>query len=157
MQRDKSILWIFGGLAGIFLLLFIFIDSPLGFLDGTPDKPVPGKVYDLTLGNLAIARRSPVLVVLFMKEVDPEGVRMSRLLPALAVKLRGRAIVALAKMEGSPELASRTSVTILPAWVLYRNGTEVSRAEGPNGDLSLERLVEEQTGKLDPTTASYPN
>ena len=43
------------------------------------------------------------------------------------------------------ELAKRAAVQGLPAWVIYREGIEVSRATGENADLSVDRLLAEQS------------
>ena len=51
MKPDKTLLWIFGGIAAAFALLFFASDLPLEIFRGGPSKPVPGKVYQLTSDN----------------------------------------------------------------------------------------------------------
>jgi thioredoxin-like negative regulator of GroEL len=147
MKSDKTILWIFGGLAGALGLIFFLSDLPVGFFSGTPARPVPGKVYELTSSNLAIARRAPVLVALFTAAGNADGFRMARSLPSLAQQVKDRAIVAVGNLDSEPELASKAGVKDLPAWVVYRDGNEVCRATGRNADLSVSRFIKEQTGK----------
>lgn len=147
MKPDKSLRWIFGGLAAALGLLFFVMDLPSGFLHGGAAKPVPGKVYELTCENLAAARRhAPVLIVLFTSRGDKAGARMSRGLQLLARRTKDRAIVAVGNLDDEPELARKAGVHELPAWVIYRDGAEVSRASGDDADLSLDRLIAEQTG-----------
>lgn len=147
MKSDKGFLWIVGGVAAAFAVLFCASDLPLGFFDGAPAKPVAGKVYELTSKNLAIARHNaPVLVALFTSRGDAAGARMTRGLSFLAERVRDRAIVAVANLDEEPDLAKKAGVETLPAWVIYSNGVEVSRATGENADLSVERLIAEQTG-----------
>ena len=71
---------------------------------------------------------------------------MSRGLDSLAKRVRDRAIVAVGNLDDEPELAKKAGVGELPAWVIYSGGTEVSRATGENADLSIDRLIAEQTG-----------
>jgi thioredoxin-like negative regulator of GroEL len=147
MKSDKGILWIFGGLAAVLCLMFFMMDLPLGFLSGGAVKPVPGKVYELTSENMATARRVPVLVALFTGQGNADGTRMARTLPSLADRVKDRAIIAMGNLDAEPELASKVNVHELPAWIIYRNGQEVTRATGEHADISLNRFIEEQTGK----------
>jgi thioredoxin-like negative regulator of GroEL len=147
MKKDKSIQWIFGILAVALCLMFFWTDLPLGFLDGGASRPVPGKVYELTPENLAMARRAPVLVALFTTKGNADGTRMERTLPSLATRTKDSAIVAIGNLDSEPGLAEKARVKDLPAWVIYRDGNEVSRATGKYADISLERLIKEQTGK----------
>jgi thioredoxin-like negative regulator of GroEL len=147
MKSDKSILWIFGGIAAVFLLLFVVGDLPPGLFRGGPEKPVPGKVYQLTTDSLAVARRhSPVLVALFTSKGNTAGARMSRGLNSLAESMKERAIVAVGNLDADPDLADRAAVRELPAWVIYRNGEEVGRATGENADIGLQGLIAKETG-----------
>jgi hypothetical protein len=147
MKPDKSILWIFGGIAAVFLLLFVVGDLPPGLFRGGPDKPVPGKVYQLTADSLAVARRhAPMLVALYTAKGNTAGARMSRGLNSLAENMKDRAIVAVGNLDADPDLAERAAVKDLPAWVIYRNGEEVGRATGDDADLGLQRLIAKETG-----------
>ncbi len=147
MKSEKGFLRIAGGVAAVLALLIFATDLPGGFFSGTPAKPVAGKVYELTAENLSTARRNaPVLVALFTKRGNVAGARMSRGLDSLAQRVRDRAMVAVANLDDEPELAKKAGIEELPAWVIYNGGTEVSRATGENADLSLERLIAEQTG-----------
>ena len=97
-------------------------------------------------GNLAVARRhSPVLVALYTTRGNVSGSRMSRSLKAFADRVKDRAIVALGNLDEEPDLAKRAGVDYLPAWVVYSDGVEVSRATGDNADLSVDRLLNAQT------------
>jgi thioredoxin-like negative regulator of GroEL len=71
---------------------------------------------------------------------------MARTLPSLAEKVKATAIVAMGDLDAEPDLASKTGVREVPAWVIYRDGKEVTRAVGKNSDISLDRLIKEQTG-----------
>jgi thioredoxin-like negative regulator of GroEL len=146
-KSDKSILWIFGGLAVLLCLMFFVMDLPLGFLTGGASKPMPGKVYELTAENLSAARRVPVLVALFTTHDNMDGTRMARTLPSLAERVKDTAIVAHGNMDSEPDLAAKANVRELPAWIIYRDGREVTRATGKYADVSLDRLIQEQTGK----------
>ena len=147
MKSDKTLLWIFGALAGVLGTMFFITDLPANFFGGGSAKPVPGKVYELTSENLAAARRqAPVLVALFTSRGNKAGARMSRGLAPLAERIRDRAIVAVGNLDDEPELGAKASVRELPAWVIYRDGAEVCRATGENADLSVDRLIAEQTG-----------
>jgi len=147
MKSDKSILWIFGALAAVLGIMFFAIDLPLGFFSGGAPKPVPGKVYQLTSENLAAVRRqAPVMVALFTSRGSNAGARMSRGLASLADRIKDRAIVAVGNLDDEPGLGAKAGVKELPAWVIYRDGAEVSRATGENADISLDRLIAEQTG-----------
>ena len=147
VKSDKSLLWIFGALLAVLGIMFFAIDMPLGFLHGGAPKPVPGKVYTLTAENLSAARRqAPVMVALFTSRGNNAGARMSRGLGSLAQRIKDRAIVAVGNLDEEPGLAAKAGVKELPAWVIYRGGTEVSRATGENADLSLARLIAEETG-----------
>ncbi len=147
MKSDKSLLWIFGGIAAVFLLLFVIGDLPPGFLSGAPKKPVPGEVYQLTADSLAVARRhAPVLVALYTAKGSTAGARMARGLNSLAESVKDRAIVAVGNLDSDPELANRAAVKDLPAWVIYRDGEEVGRATGENADLGLPGLIAKETG-----------
>lgn len=146
MKSDKSLLWIGGGIAGLLFVLYLITGVPLDTFKGGASRPVPGKVYELTADNLAVARRhAPVLVALYTTKGNVAGARMSRSLNSLADRVKDRAIVALGNLDDEPELAKRARVDYLPAWVFYRDGTEVSRATGDNSDLSVDRLLNEQT------------
>lgn len=147
MKSDKTILWIFGGLAVVLCGMFFATDLPIGFFSGAPARPVPGKVYELTSDNLAIARRAPVVVALFTAKNNADGFRMARSLPLLAEQVKDRAIVAVGNIDSEPELAAKAAVKDLPAWVVYRDGNEVCRATGSNADLSVSRFIKEQTGR----------
>ena len=148
MKKEKNILWIFGALAAVLGVLFFASDLPLSIFRGGPAKPVPGKVYELTVDNLSAARRNaPVLIALFTTRGNMAGARMSRGLGFLASRVKDRAIVAAGNLDDEPGLAAKAGVAELPAWVIYRDGQEVSRATGDNADLSLDRFIEEQTGK----------
>lgn len=145
-SSDKSLLWIGGGLLLMFGLFYLLTDVPLDVFKGGASKPVPGKVYELTSDNLAVARRhAPVLVALYTTKGNVAGSRMSRGLNSFADRVKDRAIVALGNVDEEPELARKAAVDFLPAWVIYRDGMEVSRATGDNADLSVERLLNEQT------------
>ncbi len=149
MKSGNGFLWIAGGVAVVLVLMIWATDTPLGFFGGGPAKPIAGKVYELTAGNLATARRNaPVLVALFTTGGNTAGVRMSRGLDSLAKRVRDRAIVAVGNLDDEPELAKKAGVGELPAWVIYSGGTEVSRATGENADLSIDRLIAEQTGAV---------
>ena len=146
MKSDNGFLWIAGGVAAAIALMIFVSDLPTGFFNGAPAKPVAGKVYGLTTGNLSIARRNaPVLVALFTGRGNTAGARMARGLDSLAQSVRDRAIVALGNLDEEPELAEKAGVDALPVWVVYAGGIEVSRATGENADLSVERLIAEQT------------
>jgi thioredoxin-like negative regulator of GroEL len=147
MKSDKGILWIFGALAAVLCLMFFATDLPLGFLSGGAPKPVPGKVYELTAENMGVARRVPVLVALFTRNGNMDGTRMSRMLPSLAERIKDRAIVASGNLDQEPDLASKVDLKELPTWVFYRDGREVSRSSGEHADISLNRLIQEVTGK----------
>lgn len=147
MKSENGFLWVAGGVAVALGLMLLATDMPLEFFGGSPAKPVAGKVYQLTSGNLATARRNaPVLVALFTTRGNTSGSRMSRGLDSLAKKIRDRAIVAVGNLDDEPELAKKAGISELPAWVIYSGGTEVSRATGENADLSIDRLIAEQTG-----------
>ena len=147
MKSENGFLWIAGGVAAAIGLMICASDLPSGFFDATPAKPVAGKVYKLTAGNLAAARRNtPVLVALFTTRGNTAGSRMARGLHSLAQRVRDRAIVAVGNLDDEPELAGKAGVEALPVWVVYANGAEVSRATGENADLSVDRLLAEQTG-----------
>ena len=146
MKSDKGFLWIVGGVAVALFLLVKAGDLPAGFFGGAPAKPVAGKVYELTADNFSVARHhAPVLVALFTSRGDAAGARMTRGLDSLARRVRDRAIVAIGNLDDEPDLAVKAGVKALPAWVIYNNGVEVSRATGENADLSVDRLIEEQT------------
>ena len=148
MKKEKNILWIFGGLALALGMIFFVSDLPLNFFQGGAAKPVPGKVYELTSDNLAAARRhAPVLIALYTTRGNMAGARMSRGLGFLASRVKDRAIVAAGNLDEEPGLAAKASVTDLPAWVVYRDGREVRRATGENADLSVDRFIEEETGR----------
>lgn len=147
MKSEKGFLWIAGGVAVAFGLMIWATEVPFGFFSGSPAKPVAGKVYQLTSGNLAAARRdAPVLVALFTTRGNVAGARMSRGLDSLAKRIRDRAIVAVGNLDDEPELGKKAGVGELPVWVIYSDGTEVSRATGENADLSIDRLIAEHTG-----------
>ena len=147
MKSDKTLLWIFGALAVVICAMFFATDLPVGFLRGGAAKPVPGTVYELTADNLAAARRVPVLVALFTTQGNMDATRMARTLPSLANRIKDSAIVAHGNVDAEPDLADKVGVKELPAWIIYRDGKEVSRAIGKNADVSLNRLIKEQTGK----------
>jgi thioredoxin-like negative regulator of GroEL len=145
-KSDKSLLWIGGGIALLMGLLYLLTDVPMDIFKGGASRPVPGKVYELTSDNLAVARRhSAVLVALYTTTGNAAGSRMSRSLKAFADRVKDRAIVALGNLDEEPELAKKAGVDHLPVWVVYRNGIEVSRATGDNSDLSVDRLLSAQT------------
>jgi thioredoxin-like negative regulator of GroEL len=147
MKSENGFLWIAGGVAAAIGLMICVSDLPSGFFDATPAKPVAGKVYELTADNLSAARRNtPVLVALFTARGNTAGSRMARGLHSLAQRVRDRAIVAVGNLDDEPELAGKAGVAALPVWVIYANGEEVSRATGENADLSVDRLLAEQTG-----------
>lgn len=147
MKSDKGVLWIFGGIAAVLGLLYIIMGLPTGLLSGEPARPVPGKVYELSEDNLAVARRhAPVLLALYTAEGNAAGARMSRGLTQLAESVKDRAIVALGNVADEPELGRRAQVGPLPAWVVYCDGKEVARATGDNADLSLDRFLTDYTG-----------
>ena len=149
MKSGKSLLWIFGGIAAALGLIYFAGGLPLDIFTGGPSKPVPGKVYELTSDNLAVVRRhAPVLVALYTTKGNIAGARMARGLSAMAERVKHRAIVAMGNLDDEPELAKRAAVQDLPAWVIYREGIEVSRATGENADLSVERLLAEQSAAL---------
>ena len=146
MKSDKNLLWIGGAIAGGLALLFLATDFPGGLFKGEAERPVPGKVYQLTEDNLAVARRhAPVLVALYTTKGNVDGARMSRGLNSLAARVKDRAIVAYGNLDESPGLARRAAVSDMPAWILYRDGSEVSRATGENSDRSVDRLLDEQS------------
>ena len=146
MKSDNKLLWTGGGIAAALGLFFLAGDLPLDMFKGGAAKPIPGKVYELTSDNLAVARRhAPVLVALYTKKGDMDGARMSRGLNSLADRVKDRAIVAIGDLDDDPELAKKAAVKDLPAWIFYREGIEVSRATGENSDLSVDRLLSEQT------------
>jgi thioredoxin-like negative regulator of GroEL len=148
MKSEKSLLWIFGGLAAAFLFMLLATDLPLGFFNGGAAKPVPGTVYELTEENIAAARRdAPVLVALFTTKGNIAGARMARTLNGLAGKVKDRAIVATGNLADEPGLASRAGLDELPAWIVYRDGNEVARSTGENADLAVSRFIEEHTGR----------
>jgi len=147
MKSDKSVLWIFGGIAAVLGLLSIITGLPTGLLSGTPARPVPGKVFELSEDNLAVARRhAPVLFALYTADGNVAGARMARGLTQLADSVKDRAIVALGNVANEPELGRRAQVGPLPAWVVYCEGREVARATGDNADLSLNRFLSEYAG-----------
>jgi len=147
MKSDKTLLWMLLGLGAVFLLLFVIGDLPADSLRGGPSRPVPGKVYQLTADSLAVARRhAPVLVALYTAKGDTAGARMARGLNSMAERVKDRAIVALGNIDDEPELATRAGVEKLPAWVIYRDGQEVSRATGENADLGVQNLLARETG-----------
>lgn len=147
MKSDHFILMLFGAPAAALILMFFATDVQPGFLNGGAVEPVPGNVYELTSDNLAAARRhAPVLVALFTERGNLSGARMSRGIGRLAEQVRDRAIVAIGNVDAEPELVGKASLTELPAWVVYRDGTEISRAIGENSDLSLNRMIMESTG-----------
>jgi thioredoxin-like negative regulator of GroEL len=148
MKSEKSLLWIGIGIAGLMGLLYLATDIPLDTFKGGPSRPVPGRVYELTADNLAVARRhAPILVALYTTKGNIAGSRMSRGLSSFADRLKDRAIVALGNLDDEPDLAQKADVNHLPAWVVYRDGNEVSRATGENADLSVERLLGEMTAR----------
>lgn len=145
-KNDQTLLWIGGGITALLCLLYLLTDVPMDMFKGGASKPVPGRVYELTADNLAVARRhAPVLVALYTTTGNVSGSRMSRSLSSFADRVKDRAIVALANLDEEPDLAKKANVEYLPAWVVYRNGVEVSRATGDNADLSVDRLLKEQT------------
>ena len=147
MKSDKTLIWIFSGLAAVLLFMLLATDLPLGFLSGGAAKPVPGKVYELTEENIANARRNaPILVALFTTRGNIAGARMARTLNGLADKVKDRAIVATGNLADEPGLASRAGLKELPAWIIYRDGNEVARSTGENADISAKRFIQEQTG-----------
>jgi len=146
MKSDKTILWVVGGIAVVLCAMFFLTDLPVGIFTGGASKPVPGKVYDLTADNMAVARRAPVLVALFTTPGNMDATRMARTLPSLAERVKGTAIVAHGDLDSDPDLATKAGVHETPAWVIYRNGREVTRAIGKNSDISLDRFIKEQTG-----------
>ena len=149
MKSDKGFLWIVGGVAAALGLLLFATDLPPGFFSGAPAKPIAGKVYELTADNLSVARHhAPVLVALFTSRGDAAGARMARGLDFLAQRVHNHAIVAVGNLDEEPDLAKKAGVETLPAWVIYSNGMEVSRATGENADLSVDRLIAEQTGTI---------
>ena len=148
MKTDKGFLWIVG-IITVLLGVMLFVTESGPFSKGSSGKPKAGVVYELTANNLAAARRNvPVMVALFTSAGDQHGARMTRGLPALAERVKGRAIIAIGDTTEQPELANRAGLREFPAWVVYRDGEEVSRATGPNADLSLDRFIEEQTAGL---------
>jgi thioredoxin-like negative regulator of GroEL len=147
-QQKNGLFWVFGGLAAVLFILFAVSDAPPGAFSAVSPKPVPGKVYELTEDSLAIARRhSPVLVALYTTEGNVAGSRMSRGLNSLANRMKGAAIVAVGNLDRDPGLAKKAGIEGLPAWVIYRDGVEISRAVGENSDIGADRLIAEATGK----------
>ena len=149
MQKAKefNLLWLFGALGGI-LIIFLFIaDTPLNLFSATHEKPMPGRVFQLTGENLSIVKRDvPVLVALYTGGSD-SGARMTRSLDGLAKDFRESVIVGVGQVQKDPDLRMRAAVTDLPAYVIYHNGKEVQRATGDNADLNIRRMIEENTGK----------
>jgi thioredoxin-like negative regulator of GroEL len=75
-----------------------------------------------------------------------DGTRMARTLPSLAESVKSTAIVALGNLDSEPDLAAKVGIKETPAWIIYRDGKEVTRAVGGNSDISMNRFIKEQTG-----------
>lgn len=146
MRLSKSNWWTLAAIVAALIILFSVTGIP-GLPGPDKTRPKPGEVYELTAANLPGARRhAPVLVALFTEAGNVHGARMARGLPSLAERTKGRAIIAVGNLDNDPALASRASLKELPAWVVYRDGTEVARATGEFADLSVDRFIAEQTG-----------
>ena len=144
-QKKKSgngFLWIGAAAALLLCIFYLLTDVSLDRLKGGIERPMAGKVYELTADNLAVARRhSPVLVALYTTEGNIAGARMARGLAHMAERVKDRAMVAMGNVDENPELARKADVAIMPVWVVYRDGEEISRATGENSDLGVERLL----------------
>lgn len=141
-KSSNGFLWIGAATALLLCIFYLLTDVSLDSLKGGTAPPVAGKVYELTADNLAVARRhSPVLVALYTTKGNVAGSRMARSLTHMAERVKDRAMVAMGNLDDSPELARKADVNIMPSWVVYRDGEEISRATGENSDLGVEKLL----------------